>query len=231
MPRIANGVPEQQLKSGLLGEHGELNRSETAQVSSPYRKEDAAAKCRWTPFEPDRTIEVSGVFKIIEDNQGVGTTSERIESRTELVIGGMIESLWPQLGADLGEPLSERFGGVDPENAAGVVVPFLAAVNIFDGELGLADTPHAGESGRPNADGLSRLKDGVEPLEVVGATDEVDVSGNGTKKGMGPAGGSAPLTRRAYQKFSRMSWTAASPGPVGLSAHWMSSATCSGTVT
>jgi len=40
----------------------------------------------------------------------------------------LVKGLGPQLGTDLAEPLSERFGGVDPEDAAGVVVPFLASV-------------------------------------------------------------------------------------------------------
>ena len=150
----------------------------------PRGEEDLAGQGRGTAFEADRTVELGRIVEVIEDDQGVGATVEFLEGSTELMIGRLVECLGPQLSTDLGEPLSERFGGVDPEDAAGVVV--LIAVDIFDGELGLADAPHAGKPGRPDADRLPRLQDGVQPVEVVGATDEVGVPGKRHEEGMGP---------------------------------------------
>src|SRR3954447_7571754 len=91
------------------------------------------------------------------------------------MVGRLACGLRPQLGPDLGESASERLGGVDPEDTAGGVV--LVTVDVLDGELSLADAPHAGETGGPDSDGLSSLEEGVELIEVVGATDEVGVPG------------------------------------------------------
>ena len=56
-------------------------------------------------------------------------------------------------------------------------VGVLEAVDVLDRELGLADAAHAGEPRGPDADGLALLQGGVQPLEVVGAADEVGVLG------------------------------------------------------
>jgi len=176
-------VAEQQLEGWFLGENGKLNGLETAQVASPRGEEDAAGQCRGTSFETDRTIELGRIVEVIENNQSVRATTEQLEGGPELVIGRLVECLGPQLGPKLGEPLSERLGGVDPEDAARVVAPFPTLVGIFDGELGLADAPHAGESGWPDADALLRLKDGVELVEIVAPTDEVDVTSERHEEG------------------------------------------------
>jgi hypothetical protein len=74
-----------------------------------------------------------------------------------------------------GEPLSQAAGCVNPEDAVGVVI--LVTIDILDGELGLADAPHAGKSRGSDADGLTLLENLVERVEVFSATDEVVVSG------------------------------------------------------
>jgi hypothetical protein len=75
----------------------------------------------------------------------------------------------------LGKASGQWPGGVDPEDATGVVP--LVAVDVIDGELGLANAPHAGQSGGPDANGPPRLESGVKGFQVVGATDEIGVAG------------------------------------------------------
>jgi hypothetical protein len=171
----AGVMAEEQLQGGLLGKDGDLNRLEATQIALARGEEDAAREGRRTGFEADRAVELGWVVEVVEDEQGVGAPVELLERGAELVVDGLLESLAPRPGTDLGKSLSERFGGVDPEDAAGVVGP--VAVDVFDRELGLADAAHAGEPGGPNAGRPLCLEDGVEPVEVVGATDEVGIPG------------------------------------------------------
>ena len=147
------------------------------------------AQGRGTWLEADRTVELGRIVEVIENDQGVGATVELLEGGPELLIGRLVECLGPKLGPDLGEPLSERFGGVDPEDAAGVVMPFPTLVDIFDGELGLANASHAGKAGGPDADGLLRLKGGAKLVEIVAAADEVGVASERYEEEGGPESG------------------------------------------
>ena len=192
---LARVMAEEQLQGGLLGKDGDLDGWKRPSSRSARGEEDAAGEGRRTGFEADRAVELGGVVEVVEDDQGVGSPVEFLERGSELVIGRLVDGLGPQPGTDLGESLSERFGGVDPEDAAGVVV--LVAVDVFDGELGLADAAHAGQPGGPDADRPSRLEDGVEPVEVVGATDEVGVPGERHEERNRARRGSRPSRQRA----------------------------------
>ena len=225
---VAGVVAEEQLQGGPFGEDGDLDGVEASQLALPRREQDAAAERQRAGFGTDRPGELGGVLEVVEDEQGVGPLLEFLEGGLELPVGGLADGLGPQPGPDLGESLGERLGGVDPEDAAGVVR--LVAVDVLDGELGLADAAHAGQPGGPDADGLPFLEDVVEGFEVVGAADEVGVPGERHEERNRARRGPLPSPRRAYRKLSRASRMAARPGPVELSAQRMSSAACSGTV-
>ena len=92
-----------------------------------------------------------------------------------MLVRRTFENLGTQPAADLSQALGQRLGRVDPEDAVRVGV--LEAVDVLDRELGLADAAHAGEPRGPDADGLALLQGGVQPLQVVGAADEVGVPG------------------------------------------------------
>ena len=171
-------MAQEQLQGGLFGEDGDLDGVEASQLTSPRREEDAAAERERAGFGTDRPGELGGVFEVVEDEQGVGPLLELLEGGPELLVRGLVEDLGPQPCPDLGESLGERLGGVDPEDAVGIVG--LVAVDVLDGELGLADAPHAGQPGGADADGLPLLEGGVELLEVVGAADEVGLRENRT---------------------------------------------------
>ena len=146
-------------------------------------------------FGTDRSSELGRVLEVVEDEQGVGPLSEFLEGDLELLVEGLVDGLGPQPGTDLGESLVERLGGVDPEDAVGIVR--LVAVDVFDGELGLADAAHAGEPGGPDADRLPFLEDIVECFEVVGAADEVGVPGERHEERNRARRGPLPSPRRA----------------------------------
>ena len=138
---------------------------------------------------------MGGVLEVVEDEQGVGSLGELLEGDLELAVRRLAPDLGPQPGPDLGQALGQRLGGVDPEDAAGVVLP--VAVDVFDGELGLADATHAGESGRPDADCLPCLEGSVEGFQVVGAADEVGVLGERHEERSWARRGPLPSPRRA----------------------------------
>jgi hypothetical protein len=172
---MAGVVAEEQPEGRLLGQDGDLDRMESPQFASPSGEEDVAGQSGRAAFGSDRPVELGGVFEVVEDQQGLGPSLELLEGGLELLVGGLVAALGPQLRADPSEPLVEPFGGVEPEDAARVVG--LIAVDVFNGELGLADAPHAGQPGGANPDRLPLLEDGVQLIEVVGAADEVGIPG------------------------------------------------------
>ena len=228
---VADGLTrlmaEEQMQGGLLGEDGDLDGWK--RPSSRWRVVKRMRQARVKDCLRGRPGGRAG-----RDRRGYRRRARRrapvelLEGGPELMIGRLVERLGPKPGTDLGESLGERFGGVDPEDAAGVVV--LMAVDVFDGELGLADAAHAGQPGRPDADRLSRLEDGVQPVEVVGATDEVGVPGERHEEWNLARRGYRPSRQRARRKFSRALRIVSRPGPVVLSAQRNSSAACSRTV-
>jgi hypothetical protein len=159
---LAGVVAEEQLQSRLLGKGGDLNRLEAVQVVPSRGEENAARKSRRAGFEADRAIELGRVVEVIVDDQGVGAPIQILKGGAELVIGRLFDGIGPQSSTDVGESLSERFGGVDPEDAAGVVV--LVAVDILDGELGLSDPAHAGKSGESGAERRSGVEERMESV-------------------------------------------------------------------
>jgi hypothetical protein len=74
----------------------------------------------------------------------------------KLLVERLVEDVRMQPTADLSEALNERQGGIDPEDSVGVVP--LVAIDIFDGELGLADAAHASEPGKAAAGRLLILE-------------------------------------------------------------------------
>src|SRR5262249_5459373 len=111
-----------------------------------------------TGFGTHRKGELSGVVEVIEDEQGIGPSGELVEGSSELAVRRLVADVGAEPAPELGQPLGERFSGVDPEDAVGVVR--LMAVDVLDGELGLANAAHAREPGRPDADRLP-LPEGV----------------------------------------------------------------------
>ena len=110
-----------------------------------------------------------------------------VEGRPQLLVERPVLHLGPEPGGDLGQPLGQRLGRVDPEDAVGVSVP--VAIDILDRELRLADAAHPGQPGRANADGLLLAEDRVELFEVFGAADEVEVPGEWhEERGFSPPG-------------------------------------------
>ena len=129
---------------------------ELAQLAMPRGEEDAAGQRQRAPFGADRPSELGRVLEIVEDEQGVGPSFEFLESGLELLVEGKSMDSGRSRPPIWASALSERLGGVDPEDAVGIAL--LVAVDVFDGELGLADAPHAGQARGPDADGLSFLR-------------------------------------------------------------------------
>src|SRR5271166_1497704 len=228
MPRV---IPEEQLEGGPLREHRNLDGLESAQLALAGGEEDAAAQRERACLRADRTGELGGVLEVVEDQQGVGPALQLVEGGAELLVRRTFENLGTQPAADLSQALGQWLGRVDPEDAVRVGV--VEAVDVLDRELGLADAAHAGQPRRPDADGLALLQGGVQPLQVVGAADEVVIPGERHKERSLARRGVpiVPSPRRAYRKFPRASSTAPSPGPFELSAQRINSPACSGTET
>src|SRR4051794_4453869 len=98
-------MAQEQLQGGLLGEHRDLDRVESPQLTPPRREQDAAGQSQGTRLGAYRAGELGGVVEVIEDQQGLGPSLELREGGLELVVEGLAEGLWPQFGPDPGEAL------------------------------------------------------------------------------------------------------------------------------
>ena len=117
----------------------------------------------------------AGSSRLSKTSKCAGPALQLVEGGAKLLVRRTFENLGTQPAADLSQALRQWLGRVDPEDAVRVGV--LESVDVLDRELGLADAAHAGEPRGPDADGLALLQGGVQPLQVVGAADEVVIPG------------------------------------------------------
>ena len=97
-------VAEEQLQGGLLGEDGDLDGVEPAQLAVTRGEEDAAGEMSRDSFGPDRASELSGILEVVEDEQGVWSAVEFLERDLKLAVGRLgrdsRDAAWPPIWAN-----------------------------------------------------------------------------------------------------------------------------------
>ena len=117
----------------------------------------------------------AGSSRLSKTSSAPGRRFSSVEGGAKLLVRRTFENFGRSRLPIRASPLRQWLGRVDPEDAVRVGV--LEAVDVLDRELGLADAAHAGQPRGPDADGLALLQGGVQPLQVVGAADEVVIPG------------------------------------------------------
>jgi hypothetical protein len=67
---------KEQLQCGLLGKHRDLDGVEPAQLPVTRSEENARGEIEQDSLGSDRATELSGVLKVVKDEQGVSSSVE-----------------------------------------------------------------------------------------------------------------------------------------------------------